>query len=126
MRKRDGFRYSPGAKKWVEVIEPSSVKPSTRRRQRETAYAQIGLKAAAAAFKSARADKAFIWVWLQYLAWQKKSTTFSLPNDGLEQFGITRHVKYRALRDYVRAGLISVRQEGKQSVTVTLLSHPGP
>lgn len=119
MKKIDGFRYSPSAGKWVEVDEPPA-KPSAKQRRLGTAYAQVGLKEAATAFKAARADKGFVWIWLQYLAWKKKSATFPLPNDGLEQYGITRNVKYRALRDYVRAGLITIQQEKKQSVTVTL------
>jgi hypothetical protein len=121
MKKRDGFRYSPGAKKWVEVEEPVvPTRPSAKRRRLEKAYAQVGLKEAAAAFKANRAHKAFVWVWLQYEAWRTKSATVTLPNGELEQYGINRELKRRALRDYAEAGLLTINQRGTKSIVVTL------
>ena len=115
------YVYSPGLGKMVEVdIPASSTQPSARRRRLERAYAQVPLKEAAAAFKATRAQKAFVWVWLRYLAWQKKSATFPLPNGELEQYGIRRDTKWRALRDYERARLISIEQVGRNSTIVTL------
>src|SRR5262249_42112399 len=98
----------------------STTQPSARQRRLERAYVQLPLKQAAAAFKANRAHKAFVWVWLQYLAWEKKSATFSLPNDGLEQYGISRDVKWRSLRDYEKADLITLEQSGRHSTIVTL------
>ncbi len=124
MRKKAGFMYSPGLGKWVEVGDPiegdAPTKPAARRRRVETAYAQVGLKEAATAFEALGVKKAFVWLWLQYLAWKKKSTTFPLPNGELEQFGISRWTKSRALQDLTQAGLITVRQVGKEAVTVTV------
>jgi hypothetical protein len=116
------YAYSPSVGKMVEVDTlASTTQRSARQRRLERAYVQLPLKQAAAAFKANRAHKAFVWVWLQYLAWEKKSATFSLPNDGLEQFGITRSVKHRALKDYEKASLLTVEQRGHHSMVVTLV-----
>jgi hypothetical protein len=119
--------YSRGAQKWIDVGDPTGgdvpAKPSAKRRRMKTAYTQVGLKEAAAAFKANRAQKAFVWLWLQYLAWRNHSATFALPNGELEQYGINRLVKCRALRDYEKAGLIEISQNGRQAMTVTLVAR---
>jgi hypothetical protein len=121
MKKQKQYAYSPAIGRMVEVDTlASATQPSARRRRLEKAFVQVPLKQAAAAFKANRAHKAFVWIWLQYLAWEKNSATFSLPNDALEQFGISRDVKYRALKDYERSGLITIGQGRRHSLVVTL------
>ena len=47
--------------------------------------------------------------------------TFSLPNGRLLRAGVSREVKRRVLRNFERAGLISVERPSKKSPVVTLI-----
>jgi hypothetical protein len=49
------------------------------------------------------------------------SRTFSLPNKGLEELGISRQAKYRALAGLELAKLIRTNQKPGRAVVVTLL-----
>jgi hypothetical protein len=57
---------------------------------------------------------------LVYLAWKTKSMTFLLPNEWLEEHGVSRKTKTRVLRDLERAHLVTVEWRGKKSPIVTL------
>jgi hypothetical protein len=65
--------------------------------------------------------KAFVWIWLLYLAWKANSNTVTVPNWKLEACGIDRCTKYRALRELEAAGLIQVERPKRKSPIVTLL-----
>jgi hypothetical protein len=118
--------YSRSTGKWIEVDTlPSTAKPSAKRQRLEGAFVLVPLKLAAEAFRANRAHKAFVLLWLLYLAWRSKSTVISIPNGELEHYGINRREKIKALRDYAEAGLIKVRQEGRRAVVVELLFANG-
>jgi hypothetical protein len=61
---------------------------------------------------------------LWYLSRLKKSKTIVLSQTRLNEFGITRQAKYRALRALESAGLVKVHPRGRKSSEVTLLSLP--
>jgi hypothetical protein len=58
---------------------------------------------------------------LWYLCRIKKSKTFVLAQSRLNEFGLTRQAKYRALDSLEAAGLISVERRPKKSPIVTIL-----
>jgi hypothetical protein len=58
---------------------------------------------------------------LLHLAWRTKSPTFPVPNGQLEQHGVSRYAKYRALARLERAGLITVDRRVRKTLIVTLV-----
>jgi DNA-binding transcriptional ArsR family regulator len=56
----------------------------------------------------------------------RKSSTFTVSNLMLEEWGIQPDAKSRALRKLERAGLITVERQGKRSPQVTLLVKDSP
>ena len=66
-------------------------------------------------------QQAFVGVWLLHLAWKAKSTTFPVPNGQLEQHGVERRTKRRALAYLEAAGLITVDRTARKTPKVTLL-----
>ena len=64
-----------------------------------------------------------MWVWLLHLAWKAKSNTFPLPNGLLQERGVSRLAKYRALRELEAARLIRVSRENRKTPVVTLLNQ---
>jgi hypothetical protein len=119
------YAYSPGLGKKVEVFTlcGGTPKPAARkRRMAGNAYARVLLKTMAAAAKASNTKRAFIWIWLQYETWRTRSATVSISNGELEQYGITRQVKYLALADYERAGLITIQKQNRHSLVVTVVS----
>ena len=65
--------------------------------------------------------KAVVLVWLIYRAWQKKSSTFPVPNKALADLGVSPDVKCRALRQLEAIGLIKVAWCPRKTPIVTLL-----
>jgi hypothetical protein len=61
---------------------------------------------------------------LWYLYRLKKSNTFVLAQARLNDFGISRRAKYRALDALEAAGLISVERRPKKSPVVPILDRP--
>jgi hypothetical protein len=115
-------RYSAGVKKWidVEVLNPDG-QPTTRRRRIERAFVQVPLKRFARACKASNNLKAFVWAWLEYEVWHTKSTTVSVLTGALKQYGISRNVKRRALKDFERGGMLTIHKSSRRSVKVTVI-----
>ena len=62
-----------------------------------------------------------IGITLHYLAGLKKTTTVRLPQTTLNQFGVSRHCKYRALQYLEQAKLITLNRTHGKNPTVTIL-----
>src|SRR5262249_32415648 len=59
---------------------------------------------------------------LWYFSRRQGSDTVHLTQAGLNEFGISRQAKYRGLLSLERAGLISVRRNGRKNPDVTILT----
>jgi hypothetical protein len=68
-----------------------------------------------------RSPTMFVCLWLLHLSWKSKSLTFPVPNVLLDDRGIDRRAKRRALARLEKAGLISVERQFGKSPIVTLL-----
>jgi hypothetical protein len=79
------------------------------------------LKSAAAAAKTTRSPRMFVWLWLQYEAWRTRSATVTATNSELEFYGINRERKRQALLDFEASGLIQVERSGLEAVIVTII-----
>jgi hypothetical protein len=122
----DGVEYifSPYTRRWCRITtkpDPEA-KPTARARRRAgNPYSRLLLQSFAAAIKASRSQKAFVWAWLQYEAWRSKGATVDLTNSELGFYGVNREMKRRAIRQYERAGLITVERRGREAVTVTII-----
>jgi hypothetical protein len=95
--------------------------PSTKvRRLRSEAFVVVPLQLTARASAAMNSPQTMVWVWLLYRAWQTKSSSFTIPNTALIDYGVTRKVKYRVLRQLEIAGLITVERPPRKSPVVTL------
>jgi hypothetical protein len=86
-------------------------------------YVKVPLWWAEQAAAATGTQKAFVWVWLLYLAWKASSNTVTVPNGKLEAYGVSRKVKYKVLRELEAAGLIKVERQVRKSPVVTLLLY---
>jgi hypothetical protein len=103
----------------VETLKTSVI--TGRRRQRADPFVTVPLAWIEQATRATTSPKAFVAIWLLYLAWKTKSRTFPLPNGALRQRGVSRLMKYRALHELETAGLIQVEQRRRQTPIVTLI-----
>lgn len=67
---------------------------------------------------------ATLWVSiiLWHLAGLKKANSFLLSNLHLHRWGVDRYTKYRALRALAKAGLVTIKDRGKRSPTVNIVT----
>jgi hypothetical protein len=96
--------FSPYTVKWCKLTVkpgPEDEKPSARVRRRDAnPYSRLLLKSFATATKCASVD---------------------LTNGELEFYGIQRELKRRAIRQYEKAGLITVQRCGREAMAVTVI-----
>ena len=102
----------------IEVTQ-SATKP-------KNLFARVPLRPAAKAAKVTRNEQLFVWIWLQHLAWKAEKRghqTFAVTNTGLTQYSIDRDTKWKALRAFEAAGLISIVRHKNKSPVVALTNH---
>lgn len=81
---------------------------------------RIELGTAAKAFAATGCTKAMVWLWLLHQAWKTGKKTIIVPNGALAEYGVSRKVKYSALRQLEEAGLIIVEWRSRKTPVVTL------
>jgi hypothetical protein len=104
----------------VETL-PSKAAPSKTRQREADLFVKVPLQWADAATKAIGSRQCFILIWLLHIAWKTKSTTFTLSNEALVRYGISREVKRKALDALETASLIKVDQLPGRAPVVTLL-----
>jgi hypothetical protein len=109
--------------KYIEVEDRDDPTPAKPPRNLLKSFAQVPIAWAADVAKAANMPEVLICTLLTYLLWKTKGPTFTLSNDYLKQFGISRKAKYRVLRQLEKAGIIRVEQQGKRATVVTLLTR---
>jgi DNA-binding transcriptional ArsR family regulator len=111
------FRH--GKRIEVEVLDP----PKSRQLRKVTsaAFAKTYLSEAAARAKALNEPLVFIMPLLDHLAWKTKGATFPLSNELLARYGVSRKVKYRALRRLREAGIVDIQNSPGRAMIVTLL-----
>jgi hypothetical protein len=92
-------------------------------RKKVELFATVKLDAAAKAFAAVKCPKAMVWLWLVHQARKTGRSTVAVPNGALVKYGISRKIKYLALQQYEKAGVIAVEWRPRKTPLVTLL-HP--
>jgi len=113
------YVYRHGKKIEVETLDTGTA--TKIRRQRPETFAVVQLQWAAKASAALNSPRTMLLVWLTYQAWRTKSTTFAVPNKALADYGVSRKVKFLALRQLEAAGLIKVKRRPRRHPVVTLL-----
>ena len=62
-----------------------------------------------------------VWLYIHHRVWSDKANTVLIGNKTFSTWGVSRKVKYTALRRLAEAGLIAVQWRVRRSPTVTLL-----
>jgi hypothetical protein len=103
-------------------IEVETLNTATAiKKQQPDPFVKVPLRWAAKAAKATKTGKAMVWLELLYAAWQAKSNVITLSNKRLEQRGVNRFAKYRALRELEADGMIAIERQGKKAPVVTIL-----
>jgi hypothetical protein len=106
----------------VETINTgAAVRP--KRQPKGEPFVTVPLRWAAAAAKATNTPQAMVWIWLLRLAFEARSSTFTVPNERLEGYGVNRFAKARALRDLKAAGLIHVESRTGKCPRVTIVNR---
>jgi hypothetical protein len=93
--------------------------PEKQRKQRER-FAKVPIWWMEQAMRATRTPKAYVCIWLLFLAWKTGQKSFALPNAQLRHAGVTRETKRRTLAALERAGLLKVERRHGKTVIVTL------
>jgi hypothetical protein len=92
---------------------------------KEPPFAKVPLWFAAEVAKATKTPSTMVWVWLLHLAWKNswhtRRLSAELANKKLKEWGVSKKVKRRVLRDLERAGLITVERPPGKSPAVTLV-----
>ena len=83
-------------------------------------FAMIPLNEAAKAFTAVNCPKALVYLWLVCQARTTGKNTIAIPNGALIKYGVSRKIKYLALRQLEEAGLITVEWRQRKTPMVTL------
>ena len=91
-------------------------------KDKEAPYVKLPLWFATAVSKATKSPAALLVVaYMLHASWKAHSLTFALPNDWLEERGVSRRAKRCVLRDMEAAGLIRVERSNHQSPKVTII-----
>jgi hypothetical protein len=90
------------------------------KRKKTEPYAMAGLAAAAKAFRAVNCQKAMVYLWLVHQARKTGNKTIAVPNGTLAKYGVSRKVKYAALRRFEKAGLITVEWRARKTPLATI------
>ena len=101
--------------------ELAKAKPNRSKQPKRTEpFLLITLEDIVTGGKALRDRRLLVWLYIKYRAWKESSNTVAIGNRNLQSWGVSPWTKCRALRDFERAGLISVVWRERTSPVVTL------
>ena len=109
---RDGRRIE------VETLE-SGVTP--KRRKREDPHIGCPLEWLKRVPLVKTKEQLVVAIWLQRRRAVCRNELFTVPNQELEDLGLSRKIKYQTLEHLERAGAITVARDGKRALRVRIL-----
>jgi hypothetical protein len=117
------FRLEPEvlARFRAEKPEVQAAKRAVKRQGLAEAFAICPLATAAKACEALKTPQAMVWFYLMYKVRLTGHATVVVTNGPLAELGVSRYVKYCALANLQKAGLISVRGGPRKAPQVTVL-----
>jgi hypothetical protein len=107
--------------KRIETVELVPTAAPRQQQKKEEAFVLMPLARAAEVTECMKAKGVMVWIALRYLAWRNKNQTVKLSNEIMKRYGVSRHVKYRALVALEAAGIITVEWQNGRTPLVTLV-----
>jgi hypothetical protein len=92
-----------------------------KRQRLAEAFVICPLAAVAKACEALKTPQAMVWFYLMYKVRLTGHATVALTNGPLAELGVSRYVKYCALANLKKAGLISIRGGPRRAPLVTVL-----
>jgi hypothetical protein len=90
------------------------------KRKKKKLFAVIELDVGSRAFAAMNCPRAMVYVWLLHKARMTGKNTVAVPNGALAAYGVSRKVKYSALRQLEEAGLITMEWPPRKTPMATL------
>ena len=84
-------------------------------------FAVVPLARAMEAMEAMNCQKAMVWLWLLQQTRRTRSDRVTVSNETLAKYGVSRKQKYLALRQLEGAGLIIVKQRGRNAPVVRVV-----
>jgi hypothetical protein len=112
--------WSRGAQYYVEVDQGEEVE---RERARDHKFVKVKMRLAIEAAAATNCKRLLVWLWLLGRAFERHTDTVIASSTLLEQIGVTRRTKNRALRDLEKAGLIRVDWRNWRNPTATIVRN---
>jgi DNA-binding transcriptional ArsR family regulator len=92
---------------------------ATKRERRRREFAQI-TRGQIERLSEGVSATTTVFLFLLLISWRSPGKPILLANDGLEQLGVSRQAKYRALSELKELGLIELRSRGRKSPEVVI------
>jgi hypothetical protein len=109
--------WSPGAQYYVEVDQGEEVE---RTRKRDHKFVKVKMRLAIEGAAATNCKRLLVWLWLLERVFDRHTDTVTASNTLLQQIGVDRYTKNRALRDLEKAGLIRVDWRNRRNPIVTV------
>jgi DNA-binding MarR family transcriptional regulator len=95
---------------------------ATKREKRRREFCQITREQVERLSKATSVATVTVFHFLLLTDWRYPGKPIRLANDGLEQLGVDRKMKHRALADLESLGLVEKRNRGRKSPEVVILT----
>jgi hypothetical protein len=110
--------WSPSAQYYVEVDQGEEAE---RARKHAHKFIKLKMRPAIEAATATNCKRLLVWLWLLERAFDRHTDTVIASNTLLEQIGVDRRTKNRALRDLEKVDLVRVDWRNWCNPTVTLV-----
>jgi hypothetical protein len=106
-----------------KVLTPGGVEAEKKLlARRKTKFVRLTQDQAISGFRALGTPSALVWYYLHYRVWADGKRTVALTNATLQDWGVSRRIKYRAIQQLAKAGLVRIENQGqRKSLQVTLL-----
>jgi hypothetical protein len=106
---------------WAKRRRAELEAAAPKKHKKAKAFVIVELDMAANAFQAVNCPKAMVYLWLVHQARKTGKKTVAVPNGALAKYGVSRKVKYTALQQYEKAGVITVEWRSRKTPLATLI-----
>jgi hypothetical protein len=117
---RDAGKRKANKPAWLAGKIAAGTSGTKKPRKEEEVFVQVSLGAIAAAAGALRERRLVVFLYVLYRVFMDKRLTVVIGNEILRRLGVSHKTKERALKDYERAGVLSVEWRVGKSPLVTV------